>query len=130
MDFSLIPIDYLSEIGRVDGLQWRFENQNQYPFEYSSHAIDSATLAGSINSLNWWFDHRKDLQLKYDTIDVSYKTNYPKQRQVIKWWISKRDYFGEIKFSSYVLKLFSLKGDFTGESANAYSTMPDRAAVL
>ena len=82
-------IDFYSSTGNLTKLDSWFEHKTENDFEndYSSIAIDSASLNNKIDVLNWWFDkHKKyNLPLKY-TVGAMDNASKVSHIEVLNWW--------------------------------------------
>jgi hypothetical protein len=84
LQYSSNAMDYASEHGHVNVLEWWFKSN--LPLKYSEDALNSASECGHIHALEWW--KNSGLPLKYNIHYILHGSIRCKDdhEKSIKWW--------------------------------------------
>jgi hypothetical protein len=81
LQYSSNAMDYASEHGHVNVLEWWFKSN--LPLKYSENALYNASWKGHIEVLEWWF--KSNRPLKYNENALNFASEYG-HIHVLEWW--------------------------------------------
>ena len=81
LEYNEDAMDYASENGNIDVLEWWYKSG--LPLKYSKNSLNYASRNGQIEVLEWW--HKSNLELKYDVEALEWATTVG-WVEVLEWW--------------------------------------------